>query len=255
MIGTLDSAKEEAAMRHLIIILGMFGLSLLFTGCGGGDDDLAGVLDDLSRLEWWPADWRNGVVDVALVHPDAGAGPGPHPVIFALPWGGGSVNEVMEMVFTYWFDSAPQRGYYIVSPQVVGSSLEQNAHDLIPAIFDWMDGKISYDPSRVALVGASNGGRGVFFSAVEHPDRFGALLGMPGRYEGDGSDLEGLARKPVLLLVGGLDDGWLEESQSTKDLLDAAGADATLEVLEGQGHILSLNMETVMDWIDEALGH
>ena len=237
-------------MRNLLFI---FCISLLLTSCGG-EEGLASIIGEQRQLEWWPAPWRGGFVDVALVHPDPEAGPGPHPVIFALPWGRGSVTEVMEMVFTYWMDSAPPRGYYIVSPQVVGSSLAQSAHDLIPAIFDWMDGKISYDPNRVALVGASNGGRGVFFSAVEHPERFGALLGMPGRYEGDGSDLQGLAGKPVLLLVGELDGGWLEDSQSTKDLLDASGAEATLEVLLGQGHILSLNMASVMDWIDQALG-
>ena len=231
------------------------GISLLLAGCSGiSDNALGDTPEDLGRLEWWPAPWRGGFVDVALVHPDPEAGPGPYPVIFALPWGSGSVNEVMDMVFSYWIDPAPPRGYFIVSPQVIGSSLEQNAHDVIPAIFDWMDGRIPYDPTRVALVGASNGGRGVFFSAVEHPDRFAALLGMPGRYEGDGSDLDVLAGKPVLLLVGELDEGWLQESQNTKGFLDAIGAEATLDVLPGQGHILVLNMEAVMDWIDEALG-
>jgi pimeloyl-ACP methyl ester carboxylesterase len=229
-------------------------MSLLILSCSNGGTDLADILNDQRPVEWWSVPWRGGPLDVALVHPDEAVGSGPHPVIFALTWGSGSVNEVMDMVFTYWLDEPPIRGYYVVAPQVVGSSLATNAVDLIPAIFEWMDGKIDYDPNKVALVGASNGGRGVFFSAVEHPDRFGALVGMPGRYEGDGTDLDGFAGKPVLLLVGELDEGWLEESQSTLEFLEASGADATLAVIEGQGHVLSLNMVTVMNWIDEALG-
>ncbi len=231
----------------------MLALSVLGFACGGGGSDVAGIIANQRQVEWWPVPWRSGVVDVALVSPDPGSGPAPHPVILALPWGSGSVNEVMEMVFAYWIDAAPPRGYYIVSPRVRGSSLAQN-RDVVPAIFDWMDGKINYDPSQVALVGASNGGRGVFFSAVDHPERFGAMLGMPGRYEGDGSDLQRLAGIPILLLVGELDEGWLEASQDTKNLLEAHGVEATLEVLPSQGHILFPDMDAVMNWIDEALG-
>ncbi len=236
------------------ILTGICGISLVLASCGGDTTDLASVLEGQRQVEWWPAPWRGGSIDVALVRPDASAGPGPHPVIFALTWGSGSVTEVMDMVFTYWLDEPPTRGYYVVAPQVRGSTLQETAFDLIPAIFDWMDGKITYDPDQVALVGASNGGRGVFYSAVEHPDRFSALVGMPGRYEGDGTDLEGFAGKPVLLLVGELDESWVEESQNTLEFLEASGADATLEVVEAQGHVLSLNMVRVMDWIDEALG-
>ena len=237
-------------MRNLV---GILGLSLLLGACGGGGTDPADILAEQRQVEWLKAPWHGAFADVALVRPDPAAGPGPHPVIFALTWGDGSVTEVMDMIFTYWLDEPALRGYYVVAPQIRASSLALY-DDLVPAVFDWLDGEISYDPGQVALVGASNGGRGVFISAVQHPDRFGALVGMPGRYEGDGSDLDGLAGTPVLLLVGGLDTGWLEDSQTTLDFLQASGVDATLEVLDGQGHILSLNIPIVMDWIDGALG-
>ncbi len=90
-------------MRDLLYTL---GVSIWLAGCGGGDIGLASVLADQRQVEWWPVAWRGGHVDVALVHPDPEAGPGPHAVIFALPWGNGSVNEVMDMLFTYWIDEA-----------------------------------------------------------------------------------------------------------------------------------------------------
>ena len=240
-------------MRALSGASPLLALSVLGLACSSGGPGVADVVATQRQVEWWPVPWRGGVVDVALVAPDPGAGPAPHPVILALPWGGGSVSEVMGMVFAYWIDQAPPRGYYVLSPRIRSSSLAQN-DDVVPAIFDWMDGKLDYDPSRVALVGASNGGRGVFFGALDHPGRFGALLGMPGRYEGDGGDLHKLAGIPILLLVGELDDGWLQASEDTRTLLEAHGLEATLEVLPGQGHILVPDMDGVMDWIGESLG-
>ena len=76
-------------MRNLI---GILGISLLLTGCGGGTD-VTDILSDQRPIEWWQAPWRGAFLDVALVHPDAAAGPGPHPVIMNLTWGDGSAVE------------------------------------------------------------------------------------------------------------------------------------------------------------------
>ena len=237
-------------MRNLI---GIIGISLLITGCDSGTDIVDG-LADLRTIEWWAAPWRGASVPVAVVHPDATAGPGPHPVIINLTWGDGSAVEVEDMIRTYWLDEPPTRGYYVVAPEEMASAFKLY-DDLMPAIFDWMDGSgLDFDPEQVVLVGASNGGRGVFYNAVDYPDRFAALVGMPGRYEGDGTDLDVLANKPILLLVGENDASWVDASQTTFDFLEASGANAELEIVEGQGHILSLNMVRVMDWIDQALG-
>ncbi len=197
--------------------------------------------------------WSGGVINVALVEPSGGAGSGPHPVVLALPWGGGTADLVLGLVQTYWDAEAPSRGYYVVAPEVLGSSLAATADELIPALFRWMDEELDYDPDLVVVTGASNGGRGVFFSAVANPNRFAALIGMPGRYEGDGTDLAPLADVPVWLLVGQFDDGWVEAGESTRDALEAAGVEVTLDVVEGQGHVLRLDQAFLMDWIDGTL--
>ncbi len=193
------------------------------------------------------------MINVALVEPGSGAGSGPHPVVLALPWGGGTADLVLGLVQTYWDTEAPARGYYVVAPEVLGSSLATTADELIPDLFAWMDRELDYDPDRVVLTGASNGGRGVFFSAVANPQRFAALIGMPGRYEGDGTDLAPLAGVPVWLLVGQFDDGWVQAAESTQGALEAAGVDVTLDVVQGQGHVLRLDQALLMDWIDGAL--
>lgn len=190
---------------------------------------------------------------MALLEPDSAVGSGPHPVVLALPWGAGTADLVLGLVQTYWDTEAPSRGYYVVAPEVLGSSLATTAGELIPALFRWMDEELDYDRDRVVLTGASNGGRGVFFSAVAQPERFAALVGMPGRYEGDGSDLAPLAEVPVWLLVGEFDDGWVEAAESTRNALEAAGMDVTLDVVQGQGHVLRLDQAFLMDWIDDAL--
>ena len=71
---------------------------------------------------------------------------------------------------------------------------------------------------------------------------------------GRGGNLAVLSGKPVWLLVGEFDQGWLEAGQATADALSAAGADVTLEVLAEQEHVLLVSPVLLMNWIDEALG-
>ena len=118
-----------------------------------------------SAIEWHRVPWTQGTLNVALVRP-ADEGSGPHPVIFALPWGSGDAQLVESFIQSYWLTEPAARGYYVVAPEVRGSSLVDTAGDVIPAIFQWMQETLSFDADRVALVGASNGGRGIFFAAL-----------------------------------------------------------------------------------------
>ena len=125
---------------------------------------------------WFDVPWSGGHVRVALIPPaeDTSA---PHPVIFALPWGAGSEGLVESFLGRYWSRLPGLQGYYVVSPAVRGSTLADTADELIPAIFDWMDDELDYDPSKVALVGASNGGGGMFHAALAHPRSLRYLVG------------------------------------------------------------------------------
>lgn len=210
-----------------------------------------GPLD--ARLEWHEVARSGGTVSVALVRPDPGTPP-PHPVVFALPWGAGTADLVETFVASYWLTEPAARGYYVVAPEIRGSTLDRTAGTVVPAIFAWMDATLDYDPERVALVGASNGGRGAFFAALAQPERFRALMALPGHYAGPAENLAVLADTPIYFLVGQRDERWVELTMETGRALESHGVDAGLRVVPGQGHVLRLDPRPLMDWIDSALG-
>ena len=171
------------------------------------------------------------------------------PVIFALPPGSGDMTMVNAFLSNYWFREADRRGYIIVSPAVVGRSLEESAGEVLDAALDWMDEKISYDPQRMSLVGQSNGGLGAFHVARGRPALFTSIVVMPGGYRGQG-DLKMLVGKPVLLIVGEQDTNWVQLTQSTSDLLALGGAQPEVDIVPGAGHVFPYPPEDLFIWIE-----
>lgn len=222
------------------------GPALAAAGCGSP----AAVQQP--AIEWNTVPTGQGTLNVALVRPD-NEGPGPHPVILALPWGSGSAQLVESFIQSYWLNEPGARGYYVVAPEVRGSTLDTRADEVIPAIFDWMVAELSFDPDRVALVGASNGGRGAFFAALSQPHRFKAVVGLPGQYAGDAADLIALVETPVWLLVGEFDDSWVDAARSTAAALDSQGVSVRLDIVPGEGHVIALDPRSLLDWIDTEL--
>lgn len=193
-------------------------------------------------------------VNIFLILPDQPSATGASPVVFAFPWGGGSGDLVLSLLASYWDREAPARGYIVVGTEVFGPDLAFEASEMIPGILAWMDQNLSYDRDRVVAVGASNGGTGLFHAALAVPGAFAALIGMPGEFSGEATDLRPLAGKPVWLLVGEEDTQWRNLANGTKDKLESQGVEVTVEVLSGQGHVINIDQARLMDWIDGALG-
>jgi dienelactone hydrolase len=230
----------------------LVGLAATALSCGASES--TGPAPQVLDGEWIRLTYGAGIpVDVAVVRPSGYSPTGQHPLILALPWGSGSPDLVLGMIDAYWDDEALARGFLVVSPAITGSTLESEATDFLPALFAWMDENLAYDPERVALVGASNGGRGVFHMLAADPTRFHALIGMPGAYDGPADALSGFAPNPAWLLVGEEDVAWVSRSQDTKLLLDSQGIPTTLEVVSGQGHVLLLDQRELTDWIEDVL--
>ena len=233
----------------LLLLAGLFSTLALTPACGSDSTGPSG-----STLEWHDVPSPAGNVRVAVV-PPADSTTGPHPVILALPWGLGSEDLVLSFISRYWSNLPRQRGYYLVSPAVRGTTLEDTAGDIIPAIFDWMNQELDYDPDKVALVGASNGGRGMFHAALAEPDRFATFLGMPGSYAGDPEALSVLVGKQVWLVVGEFDTNWIQLGEATIDALEGQGVRTRFDIAGNQGHVITINVNLLLDALDEEIGN
>ena len=196
---------------------------------------------------------QDQTVNIFLILPDQPSPTGASPVILAFPWGDGTPDLVLSLLASYWDREAPARGYFVVGVEVFGPDLSFEADEMIRGILAWMDQNLAYDRDRVVAVGASNGGTGLFHAAVAVPGAFAALIGMPGEFSGEATDLQPLAGKPVWLLVGEQDTQWRDLASDTKDKLESQGVEVTVEVLPGQGHVMNIDQARLMDWIDETL--
>jgi predicted esterase len=205
-------------------------------------------------FEWVNVTYGSGTrVDVAVFKPEGYSDSGNHPLILALPWGRGTPGLALGMVDAYWNREAPRRGYVVIAPSIIGSSLASEAAEFIPALFSWLDEHVPYDPERVVVVGASNGGRGVFHVLAADPERFAAAIGMPGSYSGPTEMLKPFAGRPVWLMVGEMDRAWQASTEATRVTLEAAGITPRVNLIRGQGHVLRLDDRILMDWLDEVL--
>lgn len=219
------------------------------TGLACGDDPVALV----SPIEWADVETPVGTIEVALVRPD-NEGAEPHPVLLALPWGAGTPELADAFVRRYWAEEPAARGYYVVSPAVYGPSLMDDADAILDALFAWMDANLDADLETVALVGASNGGRGAFHAAIADPERFDAMLVLPGQYTGDASNLAGLAGMPIRMIVGEFDSTWVNATRATEVALESVGIMPTVDIAGAQGHVMDLLASGLVGWIDESLG-
>ena len=241
-------------MRTSALVAGL----LAVTGASASSSGTPSAADTESAtsadFEWVEVTYGAGIrVDVAVFKPEGYSDSGSHPLILALPWGGGTPELTLGMVDAYWNREASRRGYVVIAPSILGSSLATEAAEFLPALFSWLDEHVSYDPERVVVAGASNGGRGVFHVLTAAPERFAAAIGMPGSYSGPTEMLEPFAGKPVWLMVGEMDRGWQASTEATRATLEAAGITPRVNLIRGQGHVLRLDDRILMDWLDEVL--
>ena len=241
-------------MRTFALVAGLLAIA----GASGSSSGTPSAADTESAtsadFEWVEVTYGAATrVDVAVFKPEGYSELGSHPLILALPWGGGTPELTLGMVDAYWSREASRRGYIVIAPSILGSSLATEAAEFLPALFSWLDEHVSYDPERVVVAGASNGGRGVFHVLTAAPERFAAAIGMPGSYSGPTEMLEPFAGKPVWLMVGEMDRGWQASTEATRATLEAAGITPRVNLIRGQGHVLRLDDRILMDWLDEVL--
>ena len=68
----------------------------------------------------------------------------------------------------------------------------------------------------------------------------------------DTDRLARLRNTPVRMIVGQLDEGWVEPMRRTDDQLRRLGADVTLQVEPGEGHFIgSVDGERLLDALEQ----
>lgn len=184
-------------------------------------------------------------VNIAVIRPSVAA----RGVVVAFPWGRGDSDLLLGLIDAYWDDAAPAAGYAVVGVEVYGPGMSDGGEYVMAAVLEWIDANFVGAANDIVMTGASAGGIGVFHAALTVPDRVGGIISMPGRYEG-GASLAPFAGLPVWMMVGEEDGNWVDRSKATADLLEAAGADVTHEVLPAQGHVLIVPQDALMAWIE-----
>jgi predicted peptidase len=117
-------------------------------------------------------------------------------------------------------------------------------------ILDEVSAKYSVDASRIYLTGHSMGGRGVWYLAYKHPERFAAIAPMSG-----GPTIVAwanrLKRVPIWVFHGAKDQLVpLSQSEDIVNAIKAEGGDVKFTVLPDRDHYI-LDMyenEQLYEW-------
>ena len=165
-------------------------------------------------------------------------------VLLALP-PGPQTREMVVAGLELWADAMAEDGWFVISPVSPVGLLHTDSAALLPDFLDAVATAHAIGTEGLALFGMSNGGLSAFALAIDQPQRFAALLTVPGRpTDDDMPRLQALRTIPVTMIVGA-DDGdfWVTGAQSTKTALEHAGATVTLQLLPDTAHAAHLSLD------------
>jgi len=180
------------------------------------------------------------VIDYGLILPESFDPTVEYPVLLALPSGGQGIGIAVSVAETTYLPQALERGWVVITPAAPeGLLFYQGSEQYIDEIL----GSVSWirpEGGRYHLSGISNGGRSAFAVASLDPGRYASMVVFPGYPEApdDEAALSELAAIPISMFVGGDDPGWITPMTKTRDTLESLGAPVSLEIREGEGHIM-----------------
>lgn len=163
-----------------------------------------------------------------------------YPAVLAFPPGDQSMLMVRVGIDYHYQAEAERRGYLVIEPAAPdGVSFVRGGDKIFPAFIEKILADYNIEGGKFNASGQSNGGRAAFKIAVDYPQYFLSVTGLPGRLENaTPAQLDTLAKLCVHNFVGEDDDAWLGESRAQADALKARGAKMTLHVEKGQGHVM-----------------
>jgi pimeloyl-ACP methyl ester carboxylesterase len=238
------------------VLAAVFAATMLLAACGSGDSSDPQAADESAPAAGptgdGPAITAGGIesgtvtidgteVDYVTVTPDGFEIGDTAPVLLALPPGGQDRSITRSLVEGTYAPQARRRGWVVISPAAPGGQkFFEGSEALVPGLLDWIDTWVSPESGKPHLAGVSNGGLSSFRIVGQNPDRFRSVLVFPGfpRTEEDQAALSGLVDVPVRMFAGENDTGWVGPMQEALTTLTDLGADVTLEIFPGEGHII-----------------
>ena len=137
-------------------------------------------------------------------------------------------------------ESRPDFSFIVLSPLCPAAKRWVDLGAEVTTLLDEIIAKYPVDPARVYLTGFSMGGEGVWYFAVEHPERWAAIAPVSGHIPRQADFLTRLCvlkSKPVWVFHGAADDVVpLSGSQIPTEALRECGADVRFTVYPDLGH-------------------
>lgn len=153
----------------------------------------------------------------------------------------------------YAFASAGRIGYSWNLRGVDDDAGDQGDNELsIQFILGAVDTLVEkFSPDEVYLMGFSQGGTMTYQTAIAHPERFAGLAVFGSWYRPEWfSEADLAAANRLRVFIGhGLQDGVVERSTASRDILQSAGYDVTLYDYPG-GHMIARSaIEELFAWV------
>jgi predicted peptidase len=176
------------------------------------------------------------------------------PVLLLLPPGGQNAAMV-SAALSFVAPAATRRGWVIICPQAPeGESFNGAGGKYLLPLLASLRANLNIEGNRLHLAGISNGGRSALALAVAAPAELASVYVFPGAFGNplpDHAELKKLQALPVRMFVGERDDiSWHKAGEASVVALKNAGVDARLEVRKGEGHILDIGDEVIVNTLE-----
>ena len=196
------------------------------------------------------------VLEYALILPEGFEPTKGYPILLALPPGPQTRSMVDAGLDGYWTQPALSRGWIVISPIAPdGQLFFQGSEALIPEFLRRVAATYPPENGRFHIAGISNGGLSAFRIALNNPELFHSILGIPGfpQSANDFAKLDQLVEIPIFMIVGEQDTRWLEEMEKTAVAFEELGGKVIFQIAQGEGHVVrSVSGDDLFDLIDSA---
>jgi predicted peptidase len=238
-------------------VLSWIGIALLFAACGS-DGPQPAPTSSAPRTLTIKAQQTSQVFEntkfLLYLPPDYAASEKRWPLLLYLH-GGSLRGDDLEKLKSYGLAALLDKDlsipFVVVSPQCPADQNWEARGDAVVRLVDNIAATYSIDPDRIYVTGHSLGGRGTWFLAYKHPEKFAAIVPMAAA-PADAAWAKQIAKVPAWVFHGTKDD--LEPFDRTEKFvatLKKLGADVKLTPLPDRDHYILDTYENkeIYDWL------